>query len=144
MGPQVVHPRAVSAPHGKPDFRILLVDENIGGLNFLQGQLELHGLQVHGCSSHQKALESLEPGAFDLIVVSQGSRAFEGRSVLARAIELNRWTPVLILTDLLDMGCYMEAMQLGAIDYLEKPLKGPEFVHAVKSHLPPRCSPLYR
>lgn len=144
MGPQRVQPRTVSAPHGKPDFRILLVDENIGDLNFLQGLLELHGLQVHGCASHQKALESLEQGAFDLIVVSQGSRAFEGRFVLARAIELNRWTPVLIVTDLLDMGCYMEAMQLGAIDYLVKPLRGPEFVDTVKSHLPSRCSPLYR
>ncbi len=144
MGPQVVHPRAVSAPHGKPDFRILLVDENTGDLNFLQGQLEMHGLQVHGCTSHRKALECLEHGAFDFIVVSQGSRAFEGRSVLARAIELNRWIPVLILTDVLDIGCYLEAMQLGAIDYLEKPMRGPEFVDTVKGHLPSPCRPLYR
>lgn len=142
MGPQVIQSGGAAGETGMGRARVLLADANIGDLSVCQTLLQKLGFEVRACASHQKAMECLESGVFDLIVVSQGSRAFEGRSVLARAIELNRRTPVLIVTDLLDMGCYLEAMQLGAIDYLEKPMKGPEFLDAVRSHLSSRRSPL--
>ncbi len=37
------------------------------------------------------------------------------------------------------MNCYLEAMQLGAVDYLEEPLKLDEMLRAVKAHLDPSC-----
>jgi FixJ family two-component response regulator len=42
--------------------------------------------------------------------------------VVASAIEQDRETPVLVLTRSIDMPCYLESMQLGARDYVEKPL----------------------
>jgi len=41
---------------------------------------------------------------------------------------------VLVLTRCLEMKCYLEAMQLGAADYLEKPLTPMEFERVVKAH----------
>jgi len=50
----------------------------------------------------------------------------------------NRYRPVVILSRYHDVGCYLEAMQLGAVDYLEKPLSAIEIVRAVTTHLQPR------
>ena len=67
--------------------------------------------------------------------VSQGTSNFEGRGVLARAIEQDRHTPVLVLTRSIDMPCYLEAMQLGARDYVEKPLPPSEIGGLVARYL---------
>jgi DNA-binding NtrC family response regulator len=71
----------------------------------------------------------------DFVVVSQGSPAFEGRCILQRAIEKDRHTPVLVLARSVDMNCYLEAMQLGAFDYLEKPISATEILKLVAAHI---------
>jgi len=80
------------------------------------------GYDVRSFASYSAAAICLGLEAFDLVVVSQGTSNFEGRQVVARAIEQDRHTPVLVLTRSIDMPCYLEAMQLGARDYVEKPL----------------------
>ena len=89
-----------------------------------------------------RAIPSFTDGAacaesedFDLIVVSQGSPSFEGRLVLARAIERNRWASVLVLTRAIEMPCYIEAMQSGALDYREKPLPPSALGQLVRRYL---------
>jgi DNA-binding response OmpR family regulator len=47
-------------------------------------------------------------------------------------------TPVVVLTRCLEMSCYLEAMQLGAVDYLEKPLPPAEFERLVTAHCQPQ------
>jgi len=54
---------------------------------------------------------------------SRKGRNFEGRLLVERAIEIDRNLPVVVLTECLVMGYYLEAMQLGAADYVEKPLR---------------------
>ena len=73
-------------------------------------------------SSYVQGADCLVFEDFDLIIVNQGSSNFEGRRVLARAIERNRRTPVLVVTRSIEMSCYLEAIQSGAVDYIEKPL----------------------
>jgi DNA-binding NtrC family response regulator len=36
------------------------------------------------------------------------------------------------------MGCYLEAMQLGAVDYVEKPLTPGEIEHLITTYFQPR------
>jgi len=43
-----------------------------------------------------------------------------------------------VLTHCLHMGCYLEAMQLGAVDYLEKPLTPADVEHLLTTHAQPR------
>jgi two-component system phosphoglycerate transport system response regulator PgtA len=68
------------------------------------------------------------------VVVSQGTQAFEGRGVLDRAQQLDRHRPVLVLARCIDMPCYLEAMQMGASDYLEKPVSPAELLQFVRAH----------
>ena len=42
--------------------------------------------------------------------------------MLKRAVEIDRSLPVVVVARCLDMGSYVEAMRLGAKDYLVEPL----------------------
>jgi DNA-binding response OmpR family regulator len=114
---------------------VLLVENDVKDLNYYCGVLRAQGWDVVACASNDEALLSLQVGSFEFIVVSQGSCAFEGRRVLERAIEIDRNTPVLVLTRCLDMSCYLEAMQLGAVDYLEKPVPPEQIAWVLETHL---------
>jgi DNA-binding NtrC family response regulator len=78
---------------------------------------------------------------FDFVMVSQGTPNFEGSCVLKRATEINRSLPVLVVARSLDMGCYLEAMQLGAVDYLLEPLT-PSDIGRVLENFRPCQSPM--
>jgi FixJ family two-component response regulator len=58
---------------------------------------------------------------FDFAIVDQGGTSFEGRCVLERAAETHRTIPIVVVARCLDIRCYLEAMELGAVDYLERP-----------------------
>jgi DNA-binding NtrC family response regulator len=91
------------------------------------------------CNSYQQALGCIDAEHFDLIVLSQGSSAFEGRAVLEKAIKMDRGRQVLVVARVLNMGCYLEAMQLGARDYMEEPVLEPEMARAVETCLGSRA-----
>ena len=114
--------------------RVLLVDEEASDLRILRLILEGQGFEVCTCTTFEAGIKCLETRPFDFVVVSQGSQAFEGRRVLERATQLNRRQPVLVLTRCIDMPSYLEAMQLGAIDYLEKPVPPADLLRFVRAH----------
>jgi DNA-binding NtrC family response regulator len=107
-------------------WKVLLVDENF---QFLRNQaliLRRHGLDVLPCDSYLEGMVRLDSEHFDLVIVSQGSLGFEGRTVLEHASETGTIAPVVVVAPHADIPCYLEAMNLGAADYLEQPLAGPD------------------
>jgi len=124
-----------AAPSRGPVVSVLLVDQDASDLEAFSMLLEKDGYTVRACDNHAHALQRLESEVFDFIIVSQGSPAFEGRSILRRANEIDRELPVLVLARCHDIGCYLEAIHLGALEYLEKPLPAPELLQFVKNHL---------
>ncbi len=132
--PRTEEPRGLMAPAR----RVLVVDEDANDLSYYARTLRQFGYKVRICSSYAEAVEWLGRETYDFIVVSQGSRAFEGRSVVERVVMLDRRIPVLVLARCAEMDCYLEAMQLGAVDYLEKPLSPSELMRVVETHLRPR------
>jgi len=120
---------------GTPSKKVLLVDEEASDLRLIRLTLEGQGYRVSTCTTYDSGIQSLESEPFDFVVVSQGSHAFEGRKVVERATELDRNQPVLVLTRCKDMSCYLEAMQLGAIDYLEKPVPPADLLRFVRAHI---------
>src|SRR5574340_1095079 len=114
---------------------VLVIDEDPADLVYYRTVLQRVGCAVVTCNSYSEALDCLEAEPFDLIVLSQGSSAFEGRRVLEKAIAIDRDRQVLVVARVLNMSCYLEAMQLGARDYLEEPVQEPEMVRAVETCL---------
>jgi two-component system phosphoglycerate transport system response regulator PgtA len=117
--------------------QFLLVDEDHNDLEYYRALLEKQGYKVCASDSYEVAAHCLEDKPFDFILVGQGTAAFEGRCVLERARSLNQRQPVVVLSRCLDIDCYLEAMQLGAVDYLEKPVSPAEIVRVVRTHLRP-------
>jgi DNA-binding response OmpR family regulator len=117
--------------------KILLVDDDVIDLEYYCAIIQNQGHRVVACASHAAALRLLDSESFDFVVVSQGGPEFEGRSVANRAMEYDRHTPVLVLANSVDMGVYIEAMQLGAVDYLQKPVNPSEMARVIRTHLRP-------
>ena len=118
-----------------PGKKLLLVDDNMEELLYYTAVLQHLGYEVRPCASYADAAGRLGREHFELVIVNQGGTSFEGRTVLARALETDRNTPVLVLTRLPNMECYIEAMQLGAFDYMEKPLALSEIADLVRNHI---------
>jgi DNA-binding NtrC family response regulator len=128
-------PSRFSTAHSQPKVRILLVDEDPSDVRYYYGVLRALGHEVVVAQSYAEALSRLEQENFDMAVVSRGSPAFEGRQVLARALEINPEMPVLVVAWTLDIDCYLEAMEIGAADYLERCAAPRDFMRAVDAHL---------
>lgn len=120
---------------GSHSTKVLIIDEETSDLRVLRLTLEGQGFEVATCTTYEAGVQCLETKPFDFVVVSQGTQAFEGRRVLERASQLNRRQPVLVLTRCMDMPSYLEAMQLGAIDYLEKPVPPADLLRFVRAHI---------
>jgi DNA-binding NtrC family response regulator len=101
--------------------KVLLVSENLWDLLSYSASLTALGYEVEICSSYDNAAGRIERGSFDLVVLSQGSGAFEGRRVLEHKAQFNPQTPIIVVARSLDIHSYLEAMELGAADYLERP-----------------------
>jgi two-component system, NtrC family, C4-dicarboxylate transport response regulator DctD len=129
-----------SAQHSCSPRTVLLVDEQCGELGCLVETLREHGCEVYSCTRYEEGLRQLESRFFDFVVVCQGGPQFKGKPIVQRAIEIDRRTPILVVTGCLDMQCYLEAMQLGALDYLERPLVPEEIARLVETHSRPRAA----
>ncbi|SPE31954.1 hypothetical protein SBA2_640045 [Acidobacteriia bacterium SbA2] len=79
------------------------------------------GYRILMCNSANEAIQVLENEDVSVVIVSQGTHAFEGRRVLEKSIQLHPNVPVLVIARVLDMHSYLDAMDLGASDYLEQP-----------------------
>jgi len=114
----------------------LVVVQDVEYLDFVQRVIQGVGYGVKVCNSYTEGISHLSARGFDLIVVGQGSPQFEGRCVLERAAELDRQLPVIVVARILDMACYIEAMQLGAVDYIAGHGDGVEIARVVKNFAP--------
>jgi len=100
---------------------VLLILEESHDLEIYGSFLRDRGYETLTCTSPNEGIKSLETESVSLVIVSQGTPAFEGRQVLERSLQLHPKVPVLVVARVLDMHCYLEAMDLGAVDYLERP-----------------------
>src|ERR1700741_793251 len=106
--------------------KVLIFDEDIEDLAQQAEPFEAHGFEVHKCTSVESAMRSVEREEFDFALVDQGSRAFEGLRVIRHLVRYNPQTPFVVVTLRKDTLSCQQALALGAMDYLEKPVSGAE------------------
>ena len=136
MGLRGMHQKESTQPRCALSAKALLVDEDAADLQYYFNILEGYEYQVRVCNSYQEGVRCLADEVFEFVMVSQGTPNFEGSCVLKRATQVNRRLPVLVVARCLDMGCYLEAMQLGAVDYLVEPLTVSGVGRVIENHLP--------
>ena len=101
--------------------KVLLVCDDPRGFPSYEGILSARGYDLVMCISYEEGARRVEMEDFDFAIVGQGSASFEGRCVLERVAEMHRNIPIVVVARCLDIHCYLEAMELGAVDYLERP-----------------------
>lgn len=121
-----------------PRGRVLLVDSDRKDLQYYTALLWHLGYVVRPFASYQEAQCCLEREPIDIVIASQGGPAFEAHGLLELVLARHRRTPVVVLTRCLDMRCYLEAMQMGAVDYIEKPLALTDIEYLITTHAQPR------
>jgi len=130
-----MNPSAEKQYEPDPGNTALLVDEDSEYLEHIRRITQGMGYNIHACNSYAEGIRQLECGAFEFIIVGQGSRFFEGRCVVECAIKVNRQLPVVVVARQLEMECYPQAMQLGAVDYVAEPSVGAEIAQILHNHL---------
>lgn len=116
-------------------FKALVVHGDAALLVYYRYILELLGFEVLTASSDGAGLAALERESFGFIILSEGNRAFEGRSILERATRNDRHIPVLVVARQRDSNKHHEAVQMGAVGYLEDPATVGEMERLVTAHL---------
>ena len=118
--------------------RILLVNKDPRDLTYYREILQKLGCQVRASSSFAEGVQCLGCEPFDLIILDQGTGRFEGQEVLAQAMELDVELRVLVLARSYNRACQLEAMQSGALDYLEGPLSAADILALLETFMPRR------
>ena len=109
--------------------RVLLVDDEVTIFVTLRDALEEAGHQVIGATDTHSALSALEGLPAPEIVITDIRMPGEGgMQVLRRAIELDPERPVLLMTGFGTIDQAVEAMQIGAVDYIQKPFRNDSVV----------------
>jgi DNA-binding NtrC family response regulator len=138
MREEIMNQSVEKQPERNPHGVVLVVDEDLEQLEWVGRVIRGMGYTVQACNSYAEGMRQLVSGAFDIIVVGQGSRNFEGRCVLEGVTEFNRRLPVIVVARHLEMGCYLEAMQMGAVDYLAGPFGDAEIARVMRNWAPRR------
>lgn len=104
-------------------YSILIVDDEILTLSNLKKILEKEDYEVHVADSGEAALEIIEKYKPHLILLDLMLPGISGIEVLKRVKEMERETIVIMMTAYEILEKAVEAMKIGAYDYLLKPFK---------------------
>ncbi|MBW1772852.1 MAG: FAD-dependent oxidoreductase [Deltaproteobacteria bacterium] len=105
----------------RKEFRILIVDDELVVRDSLKEWLEDEGFRVDMVESGAEALERLAKESFHLMLLDIKMPGMDGVEVLKRAREIHPELPVVMMTAYATVETAVEAMKIGAMDYLMKP-----------------------
>jgi two-component system response regulator PilR (NtrC family) len=115
--------------------RILIVDDERGMRDFLSIMLKREGYVVAVAESADKAGQLLGRGEFDLVISDISMPGQSGLDVLKQSKTANPETPVIMITAYASAESAIEALKLGAYDYIVKPFDVEEMKVVVKNAL---------
>lgn len=115
--------------------RILVVDDELSMREFLSILLEREGYLVEVAGSAEDALRQMETSLFDLVLSDVQMPGLGGIELLSRIKKIAPETGVLMITAFSAAEQAVEAMKLGAYDYISKPFKIEEIKQLVKNAL---------
>jgi two-component system response regulator PilR (NtrC family) len=118
--------------------RILIVDDEQSMCELLSIMLRKEGYDIVTASSGETALKALQNEIFDLIITDLRMQKVGGLDIVRSVKELSPETIVIVITAYATTDTAVEAMKLGAYDYLTKPFKNEEIRLVVQKALEKR------
>jgi DNA-binding NtrC family response regulator len=122
-----MHPPTEEAPPA----RVLIVDDDATVRSFLTETLREQGYDVTNASDGQAALDALHARALDVVLIDLNLPRVSGLNVLAALPSLDTDAQFVVMTAFATVSSAVEAMKLGAYDYLTKPFGEDELLRVV-------------
>ena len=115
--------------------KILVVDDEASMTQFLSIVLKKEGFQVTAVNSGAEALERARAESFDVAITDFKMPGADGIEVLSSLKKIDPNLPVILMTAYASQKSAIEAVNLGAFQYLEKNAKNEEIRVVVKNAL---------
>ncbi len=106
--------------------RILFADDEASLRNLMEQELPRLGHEVTTCPDGQAAIRALERGRFDVALLDHQMPGLNGIEVLEKFRQYSPETQVIMMTGHATVDSAVQALRLGAFDYLTKPCKWAE------------------
>jgi DNA-binding NtrC family response regulator len=103
--------------------KILVADDDKNLRKVLLSELSIEGFDITEADSGTKTLELIEKNEYDVLILDLNMPDIGGMEILKKLEVMDIPTEVIILTGHATVSTAVEAMKLGAYDYLTKPFK---------------------
>jgi DNA-binding NtrC family response regulator len=117
-------PVSVKTPLGN----LLIVDDEAAILRSLERIFTREGYSVKTSDSGQRGMELVEANEFDVVMTDVMLPDISGIEILKKCKEANPETEVIVITGYATVSAAVDAIKLGAFDYIEKPFETNERV----------------
>jgi DNA-binding NtrC family response regulator len=114
------------------DFRVLFVDDEVDFLDTLLKRMRKRRVNVSGVKSGEDALEWLSGNIADVVVLDVRMPGMDGIETLRAIKKLNPLVEIIMLTGHANLEVARKGMELGAFDYLMKPIDIDELLYKVQ------------
>ncbi|MCE5337052.1 MAG: response regulator [Desulfobacteraceae bacterium] len=112
--------------------RVLLIDDEVGLIQNISQLLKHRGYEASIAGNGEEGLRAIREKQFDVVVLDLRMPGISGMDVLREIKTEKAGSPeVIILTGFGTVDSGLEGLQLGASDYLTKPIKIGELVEKI-------------
>ena len=112
--------------------KVLIVDDEESVLELLEDVLADEGFQVRRAENGSEALDMIARESFDVVLMDIRMPEMDGMEALRRIQEQSRKTGVILMTAYATTDVAIQAMKMGAFDYVLKPFDLDEVVMVIK------------
>ncbi len=103
-------------------YQILIIDDESSQRRVLEYNLQQEGHETHTAASGEEGLEILKNFPIDVVITDIKMPAMSGVELLSEIKRLYPEVQVILITAYATVESAIEAMKLGAYDYIQKPL----------------------
>ncbi len=114
------------------NFKVMVVDDEQDFLETIIKRLKARKIEVAGAESGQRALDLLASQDFDVMILDVKMPGMDGIETLREVKKRKPLTEVIMLTGHASVESGIQGMQLGAFDYVMKPVALDELLEKMR------------
>jgi DNA-binding NtrC family response regulator len=118
--------------------KILIVDDELSVRNSLREWFLEDGFAVETAEDGNAALRHMHSGPYDIVIIDLKMPGMDGITLERRIREIDKEAAIIILTAFASVETAVEALKLGAFDYVTKPVDPDELSNTVRNALKQR------